>query len=374
MRLQNKKKKPISIELFSGAGGMSLGFDLEGFDLRVASDFDKDCAETHALNQPNTPFLCESIEKLTSESFQKAGGFGEGEIDVIAGGPPCQGFSINAPNRNIGDPRNALFRHYVRLVENLQPKFVVLENVPGMLSLEGGKVAQQIVKSFNDIGYDMAYKVLYAPDYGAPQERRRVIFLGNRIGVPVEFPTPTHFPRGSLMKPWYVSVSEAIGDLPVPSEEKEFLDYPKAKELSDYAKEMRRNAEGVYNHGRGILGSKNLERIKHIPPGGSWRDIPFDMLPAGMQRAKRSDHTKRYGRLHPDGLASTILTKCDPHWGAYIHYEQDRTLSVREAARFQGFPDDYKFLGSKASQYAQVGNAVPIPLARAIARAIKKHL
>lgn len=374
MRLQNKKKRHISIELFAGAGGMSLGFEMEGFDLRVASDFDKDCAETHRLNQPKTPFLCESIEKLTSRAFQEAGGFDEEEIDVMAGGPPCQGFSINAPKRNIGDPRNSLFQHYVRLVGKFKPKFVVLENVPGMLSLEGGKVAEQIVKSFIGIGYSMAYKILYAPDYGVPQERRRVIFLGNRIGASIEFPTATNFPRRSLLKPWYVSVGDAIGDLPVPSEDVEMLEYPKRKFISDYARTMRCNSEGVYNHGLGILGNKNLERIKHIPPGGSWRDIPFGMLPAGMKLAKRSDHTKRYGRLHPDGLASTILTKCDPHWGAFIHYEQDRTLSVREAARFQGFPDSYKFLGSKASQYAQVGNAVPVPLARAIARAIKKHL
>ncbi len=292
---------------------------------------------------------------------------------MMAGGPPCQGFSINAPKRNIGDPRNVLFKHYVRLVSKLKPKFVVLENVPGMLSLEGGRVAKEIIRSFNRIGYQMDFKVLYAPDYGVPQERRRVIFLGNRIGAPIEFPKPTHFPIGSLLKPQYVSVEQAIGDLPAPNEDKDILKYDK-RASSAYAREMRDNSGGVLNHGYGILGRKNIERIKFIPPGGSWRDIPEYLLPAGMRKAKRSDHTKRYGRLHPEKLASTILTKCDPHWGAYIHYSQDRTISVREAARFQGFPDNYKFLGSKSSQYAQVGNAVPVPLARAIARSIKKFV
>ncbi|TXI35275.1 MAG: DNA cytosine methyltransferase [Candidatus Moraniibacteriota bacterium] len=369
------KKKYTAIELFAGAGGMSLGFEAEGFNVRVASDFDKDCAETHRFNQPESKFLCDSIQKLTYKDFLKEGKFKVGEIDVMAGGPPCQGFSINAPQRNIGDPRNSLFRHYVRLVSELKPKFVVLENVPGMLSLEGGEVAKNIVKAFEEIGYKMDFKILFAPDFGVPQERRRVIFLGNRIGVPVVFPEPTHYPLGSMLKPWYVTVEEAIGDLPNETGNKgETLSYPTKKGISKYAREMREGSKVVKNHGKGILGEKNLQRIKHIPPGGSWRDIPYDLLPAGMQKAKRSDHTKRYGRLHPNGLASTILTKCDPHWGAYIHYSQERTISVREAARFQGFPDRYEFLGSTASQYIQVGNAVPVPLARAIARAIKKNL
>ncbi|MCR4314519.1 MAG: DNA cytosine methyltransferase [Candidatus Uhrbacteria bacterium] len=369
-----KKKRPIAIELFAGAGGMSLGFESEGFDVRVASDWDKDCAETHRYNQPDTKFLCGSIEELDHKAFQKVGRIIAGELDVMAGGPPCQGFSINAPKRNIGDPRNKLFKHYVRLVDRLRPRFIVLENVPGMLSLEHGKVAQQIVTSFNEIGYKMDFKVLFAPDFGVPQERRRVIFLGNRIGADISFPKPTHFPSGALMSPRYVTVAEAIGDLPTPSDEDESLQYPKKLRVSGYAKELREGADVVYNHCLGILGKRNLERIKHIPPGGSWRDIPFELLPEGMKRAKRSDHTKRYGRLHPEGLASTILTKCDPHWGAYIHPDQDRTLSVREAARFQGFPDRYRFLGSKASQYSQVGNAVPVPLASAVARAIIQYL
>ena len=122
------------------------------------------------------------------------------------------------------------------------------------------------------------------------------------------------------------------------------------------------------------LGKANLDRLPHIPPGGSWRDIPFDLLPTGMKRARRSDHTKRYGRLHPEGIGSTILTKCDPHWGTYIHHEQDRIISVREAARIQSFPDKFRFFGSLTEQYEQVGNAVPPLFAKAIGEAIFPYL
>lgn len=371
-----KKRTPkfTSIELFAGAGGMSEGFSQAGFEVAVATDFNPDCAETHKFNHPNTPFIHDSIENLSYKDLLQASGIKEGDLDVMAGGPPCQGFSINAPKRNIGDPRNALFKHYVRLVSNIRPRFVVLENVPGMLSFEEGKVALEIVRSFKEIGYTMEFKILYAPDFGVPQERRRVFFIGNRLGLPITFPKPSYFSRDAILKPTYITVEEAIGDLPEPGDDDEPLPYPEDATVAPYAIGLRKGSNLIFNHCRGVLGKKNLNRIKYIPQGGSWRDIPVNLLPEGMKRAKRSDHTKRYGRLHPKRLASTILTKCDPHWGAYIHPKSDRILSAREAARFQGFPDKYRFLGKKASQYAQVGNAVPVPLARAVASLIKKAL
>jgi DNA (cytosine-5)-methyltransferase 1 len=134
---------------------------------------------------------------------------------------------------------------------------------------------------------------------------------------------------------------------------------------------MRRNSTKLYNHFAGVLSKQNLERLRHIPPGGSWRDIPHELLPKGMKLARRSDHTRRYGRIDPDGLSGTILTKCDPHWGSFFHWSQDRALTVREAARIQSFPDTYRFYGSRVSQYEQVGNAVPPLLAKALADHIK---
>jgi DNA (cytosine-5)-methyltransferase 1 len=172
-----------------------------------------------------------------------------------------------------------------------------------------------------------------------------------------------------------VTVGEALGDLPrlMNGQGAEEMPYD-APAHSAYAITMRAGSNSVLNHFAARLARVNLERLQHIPPGGSWRDIPFDLLPAGMQKARRSDHTKRYGRLRFDGMASTVMTKCDPHWGPVFLPDQDRALTVREAARIQSFPDRYRFLGSRVAQYEQVGNAVPVYLARAIARALQDQL
>ncbi len=172
-----------------------------------------------------------------------------------------------------------------------------------------------------------------------------------------------------------VTVGQAIGDLPrlEIGEGAEIVGYT-SEPQSAYA-EMMRNPEGVtFNHFGAKLSKQNIERMKHVRPGGSWRDIPHRLLPKGMQRARKSDHTKRYGRLRNDGLAGTVMTKCDPHWGMVFLPDQERSLTVREAARFQSFPDAYRFLGSRVSQYEQVGNAVPVLMAKAIAQEIRGHL
>lgn len=172
-----------------------------------------------------------------------------------------------------------------------------------------------------------------------------------------------------------VTLAEALSGLPrlAMGEGGDVVGYA-SDSMSDYAV-LLSNPEGVtYNHVAPRLSKKNVERMKHVKPGGSWRDIPFELLPKGMQAARSSDHTKRYGRLLADELAGTVLTKCDPHWGAVFLPDQDRTLTVREAARIQSFPDRYRFYGSRVSQYEQVGNAVPVLLARTIAAAVREHL
>ena len=196
-----------------------------------------------------------------------------------------------------------------------------------------------------------------------------MLFIGNRVGAPALGPAPTHGPG---LKP-FNNVADAISDLPAlrNGEHSVGLKYATPPQ-SDYQAELRGDVSIVLNHTAPRLSAVNIERMKHIRQGGSWRDIPFELLPAGMKLAKRSDHTKRYGRLRWDGLSSTILTKCDVHWGAYIHPDQDRSLTVREAARFQSFPDWFEFKGSQTEQYVQVGNAVPPILGRAIGHAIVK--
>jgi DNA (cytosine-5)-methyltransferase 1 len=317
---------------------------------------------------------------------------GRGELDVLVGGPPCQGFSINAPGRFQNDPRNSLFKYYAHFIEEFGPKTFLFENVPGLLSLGDGVVFHKIVETLMCLGYHVTSKILFAAHYGVPQERWRLILLGSRLGE-VHPPEPTHFAtgranfrgggtmifqldqeaRGSLLP--HVSVAEAIGDLPGLSlgEGAETVGYTCGPH-SDYAK-MLRNPDGItYNHRASRLSRQNIERMKYVRPGGSWRDIPFELLPRGMQRARKSDHTKRYGRLRPDGLSCTVMTKCDPHWGSVFLPDQDRVLTVREAARLQSFPDSYRFLCSRVSQYEQVGNAVPVLMARAIARRLREHL
>jgi DNA (cytosine-5)-methyltransferase 1 len=261
-----------------------------------------------------------------------------------------------------------------------------------LLSLGDGKVFRQIVREFSEHGYHVSEKILFAAHYGVPQERWRLILLGSRFSV-IEPPRPTHYATGRAnfrggstltfqldagdkhrLLP-AVTVGEAIGDLPrlEMGEGSEIVGYT-TEARSDYAR-MMRNPEGItFNHFGAKLAKQNIERMKYVKPGGSWRDIPHRLLPRGMQRARKSDHTKRYGRLRNDGLAGTVMTKCDPHWGAVFLPDQERSLTVREAARFQSFPDTYQFLGPRVSQYEQVGNAVPVLMARAIALQIRAHL
>lgn len=359
------------VDLFCGAGGLSEGFRQNGFEILLANDFDSWCEATYRRNHPDTRFLSGSIQDISAEQILSALKMKTGELDCIIGGPPCQAFSVYNHQRGLHDERSGLFREYLRLVQGLLPKYVVIENVPGMNSVSDGAAVDEIRQGLKSLGYDVDVTTLKAEDYGVAQERRRLIFIGNRTGQPIVFPEPTH---GKGLLP-YVTVWDAISDLPrlengKGQEECEYTSFPQ----SDYQKKIREGSDKVLNHVAPSLGSVNLERMKHIPEGGSWRDIPIELLPAGMKRAKRSDHTKRYGRLRKSGFASTILTKCDPHWGAFFHPEQDRVITVREAARIQCFPDKIRFEGSRVEQYKQVGNAVPVQLSAAVAKKVYKSL
>jgi DNA (cytosine-5)-methyltransferase 1 len=256
-----------------------------------------------------------------------------------------------------------------------------------MLSLGGGVIFDRIISEITQRGYNAHAQILFAAQYGVPQERWRMIIMGSRFSPPPVHPMPTHFAEARAnfkggrtmtfrlmplqkhaMQP-AITLREAIGDLPRlrMGEGGEIVTYDKPPK-SEYAAKMRGDSSVTFNHFAGILAPQNVERMKYVKPGGSWRDIPHELLPKGMQKARKSDHTKRYGRLKHDGLAGTVLTKCDPHWGAVFLPDQDRALTVREAARIQSFPDSYKFLGPRVSQYEQVGNAVPVLMAEAIAR------
>jgi len=287
-----------------------------------------------------------------------------------------------------------MFRHYLRFLDEFMPRFFMFENVPGMLSLGGGKIFENIVGEFRMRGYRTSVRILLAAHYGVPQVRWRMILLGSRTGAPPRHPEPTHYydcrpnfkggatiaqrlvPLDEFRLKSAVNLRDAISDLPPleAGEGEEVSGYGGRRARSAYAREMRKGAANLFNHTANAISKTNLERLKHIPPGGAWTHIPFDLLPEGMKRARRSDHTKRYGRPSWNELSGTVMTKCDPHWGAVFHPDQARTFTVRECARFQSFPDRYRFLGPRVSQFEQVGNAVPVLLAKAVAETLREHL
>jgi DNA (cytosine-5)-methyltransferase 1 len=357
-----------AIDLFCGAGGLSEGFRQAGFHILAGNDFDEFAGETFARSHTEAVFLPGPIETITSTSLLKAAGIRKGELDCLIGGPPCQAFSVYNHRRGMHDPRSALFREYLRIVEDLKPKWIVMENVTGITSISNGRPVKEIRSALDKLGYQLGVRVLRAEEYAIPQERRRIFFIANRTGEPIFWPEPTHGPG---RKP-FVTVWDAISDLPI-LENGEDPEGPlpyRSKPQSGYQAVLRGTSKEVRNHAAPKLAKVNLERMKYIPEGGSWRDIPVNLLPAGMKRARRCDHTKRYGRLRKNGLSCTVLTKCDLHWGSFVHPEQDRVLTVREAARLQSFPDWFEFSGPRTEQYVQVGNAVPPILGRRIAEAL----
>lgn len=384
------------IDLFAGAGGLSEGLRQSGFMCLYANEIKGCYSETYKLNHPETLVDARDIRAVNATSIRRGLKLKRGELDLLAGGPPCQGFSINAPKRSSDDERNHLFKDFMRFVDEFLPRTVLIENVPGLVSYEGGSTLQAILYELETHGYQPDVKILYAPHYGVPQTRWRTIIVGVRNDQIIKFAFPQPLRQAPLRinftsrfkgknivampseisLPQFVAVKDAIDDLPVlkngqtGKEMKAYRYTPK----NDFQRIMRVSSDGVFNHEAAQLSAINLRRLSFIPPGGNWTNIPRHLLPKGMQRARRSDHTKRYGRVSADGLASTILTKCDPHWGAYFHYNQDRTFTVREAARLQTFPDTFIFTGQRVEQYEQVGNAVPPLLAAAIGRSLTQVL
>lgn len=392
-RFPNNMPKTM-VDLFAGAGGLSCGLEMAGFKPIFANEIEPVCANTYTKNHPDVDLITDDIRAICNINLRNRLGIGPGELDLLAGGPPCQGFSINAPIRSLNDARNHLFKDFLRVAEVLEPKAILIENVPGIISLGRGTVVSEIYKELERLGYSVAHKILFAGHYGIPQMRFRTFFLAlkEEWGA-VHFPEPEYDAKAIAnftgakelcikippifayrLKP-QTTVSDAISDLPgIESGNKESQLNYLSEPQNEYQQTIRKGTTGLRNHVCAKLAKVNLERLKYIPQGGSWRDIPFDLLPAGLKRARRSDHTKRYGRLHPDGMCSTILTKCDPHWGSFFHPFQDRAISVREAARIQSFPDKYIFYGNLTQMYKQVGNAVPPLMAKAIGETIVKMI
>jgi DNA (cytosine-5)-methyltransferase 1 len=375
------------VDLFSGAGGLTLGLLNSGFDVLLSSDFSRPCADTHLRNMPLVPFLLGDVARLAGADLLHETGLAKGELDVLVGGPPCQGFSILG-QRMLNDPRNSLFGDFIRLAGEIRPRVAVIENVPGLATLHGGVLLRRIGEAFRELGYSVTCAELLAAQYGVPQMRWRMFFIASREDLGdqrVGFPHPTHGDLGigdlvpnRTVRPeqyrGFVTIGDAISDLPPIASGQNSSTYA-SKPRSAYQVAMREGAQTLTNHYAPRLSAANLERIQHLQPGQDWRDLPRELLPAGMLRAHRKDHTRRYRRMTWDGVARSIITRFrDPKSGEYTHPEQTRTISIREAARIQSFPDWFVFEGSHTDQYDQVGNAVPPLLARAVGNSIRSLL
>jgi DNA (cytosine-5)-methyltransferase 1 len=349
--------KPSVIDLFAGVGGLSLGFEQMGFDVVFANEYDSSIAESYKINHPNTEML---VADITEVDFEKTFSRFLGEIDVIIGGPPCQGFSQKGQRKTIHDDRNFLFKFFVRVVEKVRPKYFVMENVPNLLTAEGGYFKNELEKLFNDMGYKLNMGVLNASDYGVPQNRRRAIIIGKQLGGAPSLPTPQ---KGK------VTIWDAISDLAYlnsgeGSEEQEYRNSPH----SSYQAMLRNGSTTLYNHVATNHSSLALERLSLIPPNSGKEVLPAEHL-------TKSIYSGTWTRMRKDEISVTITTRFDtPSSGKFTHPFLNRAITVREAARIQSFPDSFCFVGTKGSQMKQVGNAVPPLLAQAIAQVIMNDL
>lgn len=340
------------IDLFSGAGGLSYGFELAGFNVLLGVDNDSKALETFQKNHKNSQILCGDITNVSYEEDIKPL-IGDKKIDLIVGGPPCQGMSLSGP-RKFDDPRNKLYLSYIRLVKEIQPIAFVIENVIGIISLFKGKIKDSIIEEFSKMGYKVQFKILLASDYGVPQNRKRVIFIGTRKDG-FEYPEPL----GTT-----VTTEMALSDLPTLEDElgQEEMDYISAPE-NDYQKQMRKHSSKVLNHIAAKHSEKVTNTIALVPDGGNYKNLPEEL------RNTRNFNVAwtRFASWKP---APTIDTGHRHHF----HYKYNRVPTVRESARLQSFPDDFIFYGSKTQQFRQVGNAVPPLMARQIANSLLEYL
>lgn len=363
------RPRPLAIDLFAGAGGLSLGFNNAGFQVVQVVENNPHAAATYRHNHPQVDVLEEDIGSLDPLTCLRRLGLRPGDVTALIGGPPCQGFSeSNRRTRTLANPKNHLYKAFIRFLNTIKPTWFVLENVAGLRTLSRGAILRRIVRACCELGYKVEWTELNAADYGVPQLRRRLFIVGNRLGVPIRFPKPTH---GCGLEP-YVSVRAAISDLPSLENgaSDDNVSYEKgAHRLTLYQKTMRGSVDDR-SYVQGNLVSRNaatiIRRYTHIRPGQNWEAIPPQLL-QNYSDVSRS-HTGIYYRLEWNKPAKVIGNF---RKNMLIHPEQNRGLSVREAARLQSFSDDYVFLGSIGFQQQLVADAVPPLLAETVANCIR---
>jgi len=332
------------IDCFAGAGGMSLGLKDAGFDPVGAFDLDPMSVATYNRNIKDCAFDAD-VHRITGQSLLRRAKIKSGNLDLLAGGPPCQGFSRQRRGPDT-DSRNDLVFEFLRLTKECRPRAFLMENVSAITAGRGRDILRRLVEGFEALGYTLNQRVLDAADYSVPQHRRRLFIVGFRrdVGASFSFPTPSGRRR---------TVRHAIADLPDPS-----------------------SSHAIPNHEADNISELNRVRISHVPEGGGRDDIPVELrLPCHAVSTEKAGHRGVYGRLSWDKPAGTITTKCNSFTrGRFAHPRRDGNITMREAARLQSFPDTFIFAGAKVQVAHQVGNAVPPPLSRAIGSEISRTL
>jgi DNA (cytosine-5)-methyltransferase 1 len=345
-----KKNRKTVIDLFCGCGGLSYGFIEAGYEVVLGIDHWKDAIETFKFNHKNSNGLVADLFNETPKEI--SGKTGVKNVDIIIGGPPCQGFSI-AGKRIVDDERNKLYKSFVNFVNHFQPKAFMLENVPNIVSMSNGIVKDNIIKDFEDLGYKVVYKVLMASEFGVPQNRKRAFFVGIKGNKEFVFP--------SLTSTKLLTSKEAISDLP----EYSLVDgneYP-IKPKSEYQELLRDKSKGVYNHQITVHNEQTIEIIAMVPDGGNYKNLPVE-----LHQTRKVNIA--WTRLNSKKPSFTIDTGHNHHF----HYKFNRVPTARESARLQSFPDNFIFKSGKTSQLKQIGNAVPPLLAKILAENLIKYI
>ncbi|MFC2636494.1 DNA cytosine methyltransferase [Prevotella histicola] len=352
-----KKRQYNVLDLFCGCGGLSKGFEMAGYNIVLGVDFNEPALKTYAYNHHGSKTLKGDLSSAkTFEEIEQI--IGRKKIDVIIGGPPCQGFSLTGP-RNFDDERNKLYLAMIESVHRFSPTAFMIENVPGMATLYKGEVRDEIVRRFTKMGYNVTCKIICAADYGVPQIRKRLVFIGLKDSTRgFEFPTPSHSVEN------YVTCEQAISDLPslvddIGSDVAEYVMPPQ----NDFQRLMRGECNVLYNHKAVDHKQFVKDTIALVPDGGNWKD-----LPKGVGESRKFHMA--WTRYKSDRPSRTI----DTGHRNNFHYKWNRCPTVRESARLQTFPDDFVFIGNKGQQDKQVGNAVPCLMAKAIGEELVKYL
>ena len=358
-KMKEANKKNIGIDLFAGAGGLSLGAEMAGISMRYAVESDTHAAASYRKNFKEATVFCEDIRKLSTDGLKSE------PVFIIMGGPPCQGFSLsNTKTRDMSNPNNRMFEEFVRFVHDIGPTWFVFENVYGLTKFKNGdeNIQDHIEKRFRAIGYEVNSKILYASDYGVPQRRNRLFIVGNRNGIKFEFPDKFDYS---------VSVDEAIGDLPVLCNGETLMEGKYTipfEQATPYAQLMREKSkaptQNIVSRNRDYV----IERYKYIGEGENWSSIPDRLM--GNYADKKRSHSGIYKRLI-GSKPSVVISNYRK--SMLIHPHQDRGLSVREAARLQSFPDHFIFEGPVSYVQQQIGNAVPPLLAKAVMEKILSY-